>query len=348
MKISREFKVGLIAIVSMVLLYWGFNFLKGEDVFENKKIFYAVYDKVEGLTPAKPVLINGYKVGIVDQVYFHPDGSGRLMVAMNITSDFKISKNTTASIESTDLLGEKAINLVLGTSNMPAETGDTLSSNIELSLTEEVNKQVAPLKTKVEKLFGSIDTVLILVSGFLNDEAQNNFAETFNSLRRSFTRLESTLTSLDNTVTNSKGDIEGTFTNLNKITTNLEQNSEQLNGIFNNLNAVSDSLSKVRLKETFETLNKTLASAESVLNKVDSGEGSMGQLINDPELYNNLERASEQLDLLLLDIKYNPKRYIDLSLFGGRKDYNEEENLKKEKEMEERRKELRDQDQSNN
>ena len=343
MKISREFKVGIIAIISMVLLYWGFNFLKGEDVFEKKKIFYAVYDKVEGLTPAKPVLINGYKVGIVDQVYFHPDGSGRLMVALNITSDFEIAKNTTASIQSTDLLGEKAINLVLGTSNEPAESGDTLASNIELSLTEEVNKQVAPLKTKVEKLFGSIDTVLVLVSGFLNDEAQNNFAETFNSLRRSFTRLESTLTSLDETVTRSQGDIEGTFSNLNKITTNLEQNSEELSGIFTNLNAISDSLSKARIKETFTSLNEALAAAESVLQKVDSGEGTMGKLVNDPELYQNLERASEQLDLLLLDIKYNPKRYIDLSLFGGRKDYNEEENLKKEQEAASKRDELRDQ-----
>ena len=343
MKLSREFKVGLVAIVAMVLLYWGFNFLKGQDVFENKNILYAVYDKVEGLTAAKPVLINGYKVGAVDRVYFHPDGSGRLMVAMNITREFEISSNTIASIVSTDLLGEKAINLILGTNNDPAQPGDTLISNIELSLTEEVNKQVAPLKSKMEKLFGSVDTVLILISGFLNDETQNNFAETFNSLRRSFAHLESTLTNLDKTMDDSQDDIEGTFANLNKITTNLEQNSEELSGIFNNLNSITDSLSKARLKETFESLNQTLAAAESVLKKVDSGDGSVAKLINDPELYDNLSRASEQLDLLLLDIKYNPKRYVDLSLFGGRKDYNEEENLKKEQEAKSKRDSLRDQ-----
>lgn len=327
----------------MVLLYWGFNFLKGEQVFEKKNVLYAVYDKVEGLTAAKPVLINGYKVGMIDDVYFHPDGSGRLMVAMNITTDFVIARNTKATIVSTDLLGEKAINLDLGTSPEPAVSGDTLISDIELSLTEEVNKQVAPLKEKVESLFGSVDTVLILISGFLDDNAQNNFGATFSSLRRSVTRLESTLTQLDKTVNNSKGDIQGTFANLHKITTNLEQNGEQLSGIFNNLNAITDSLSKARLKETFASLNEALAAAESVLKKVDTGDGTMGKLINDPELYENLERASEQLDLLLLDIKYNPKRYVDLSLFGGRKEYNEEENLKKEQEAAAKRDELRDQ-----
>lgn len=332
MKVSREFKVGLVAIIAMVLLYWGFNFLKGQDVFEDKTVVYAIYDRVEGLTAAKPIYVNGYKVGMVDDIYFHPDGSGRLVVAMNITSEFEISKNSTAIIQSADLLGDKSVGLVLGDSPLPLESGDTLRSDIELSLTEEVNKQVAPLKSKIEKLFGSVDTVLVLLSGFLNDETQNNFTETFNSLRRSFARLENTVGTLDNTVTQSQGDIVTTFDNLEKITGNLEENSEELNAIFTNLNSISDSLAQVRFKETFQSLNSAMLSAEEVMQKINNGEGSAGKLINDPELYNNLNKASEQLDLLLLDIKYNPGRYIDLSLFGRRKDYNEEELLKKEAE----------------
>lgn len=338
MKISREFKVGLVSIVAIVLLYWGLNFLKGQDIFEQKKIFYAVYDRVEGLTPAKSVLLNGYKIGIVDQVYFHPNGSGDLIVTMNITSDFDIPKNSTATIQSTDLLGDKAINMVLGKSTEYAQNGDTLKSYIELSLTEEVNKQVAPLKNKVEKLFGSMDTVLFLLTGFLDDDSKDGFEATLNSLKRSFQHLESTMGSLDRTVNTSQSDMIGTFENLNKITTNLEENSEELSGIFSNLNSLSDSLSKVRFRETFESLNKTLITAESVMSKIDSGDGSMAKLVNDPELYNNLEKASEQLDLLLLDIKHNPKRYI--KLFGGRKDYDEEALLKKEQEDAARREEL--------
>lgn len=343
MKISREFKVGLVSIVAVVLLYWGLNFLKGQDVFEKKKVFYAVYDRVEGLTPAKSIILNGYKIGTVDKVYFHPNGSGNLVVAMNITSDFDIPKNSVAVIQSTDLLGDKAINMMLGKSQEYAQNGDTLKSQIELSLTEEVNKQVAPLKNKVEKLFGSMDTVLFLLTGFLDDDSKDGFEATLSSLKRSFLHLENTLSSLDKTVTTSQSDMVGTFANLNKITTNLEENSEELSGIFTNLNSLSDSLSRVKFKETFESLNNTLVAAESVLAKVDSGDGSMAKLVNDPELYNNLERASEQLDLLLLDIKHNPKRYINISPFGGRKDYDEEELLKKEAKDAANREELKDQ-----
>lgn len=343
MKISREFKVGLVSIVAIVLLYWGLNFLKGQDVFEQKKVFYAVYERVEGLTPAKSILLNGYKIGTVDKVYFHPDGSGNLIVAMNITSDFEIPKNSVATIQSTDLLGDKAINMILEKSTEYAQSGDTLKSQIELSLTEEVNKQVAPLKNKVEKLFGSMDTVLFLLTGFLDDDSKDGFEATLKSLKRSFLHLENTLSSLDKTVTTSQSDMIGTFASLNKITTNLEENSEELSGIFSNLNAISDSLSRVRFAETFESLNLALQSAESVLTKIDTGDGTMSKLINDPELYNNLERASQQLDLLLLDIKHNPKRYIKLSPFGGRDDYDEEELLKKEAKDAAKRDELKDQ-----
>lgn len=337
MKISREFKVGLVAIIAMVLLYWGFNFLKGQDVFEHKKLVYAIYDRVEGLTPAKPVYINGFKVGMVDDIYFHPDGTGRLIVAFNITTDFNVPKDSKAIIQSADLLGDKAVGLILGESNDNIESGDTLFSEVELSLTEEVNKQVAPLKAKIEKLFGSVDTVLVLLSGFLDDEAQDNFGKTFGSLKNSFKSLESTLGNLDKTVSASQGDIVSTFDNLAKITGNLEENGEELSAIFTNFNAISDSLSKIKFKETFASLNDALVSASSVLEKVNNGEGTAAKLINDPELYDNLKKASEELDLLLLDIKYNPGRYIDLSLFGRRKDYNEEELLKKDQETKSKR-----------
>ncbi len=337
MKVSREFKVGLTAIVALVLLYWGFNFLKGKNLFSDEKVFYAVYSKVDGLTAARPVLINGFKVGQVKDVYFHPDNSGRLMVAMNITSDFRISENSIASIHSTDLLGEKSIELLLGDSPEPAKNGDTLASNIKLTLTEEVNQQVAPLKSKAEKLFASMDTVLTLVSGFLNEDTKDNFLETFNSVRRSFQKLEHTVTTVDETVTATQDDLETTIGNIAKITTNLEENSENLSRIFENVNAISDSLSRVRFAETFTSLTNALQSAEEVMRKIDQGEGSLGKLINDDQLYHNLEDASRQLDLLLLDIKYNPKRYLNFSVFGKDREYDEEEIRKQEKKLEEKR-----------
>lgn len=325
MKISREFKVGLVAIIAIALLYWGFNYLKGQDIFDDKRTFYAVYSRVDGLTAARPIVINGFQVGQVQDVYFHPDGSGRLVVKFVMTSDFPIAANTIASIQSTDLLGEKSIEFTLGNSPEQAESGDTLVSNIKLTLTEEVNMQVAPLKSKAENLFASMDTALTLVSGFLNEENRDNFMETFNSIRRSFQQLENTVKNMDYTVDETKADIITTMNNISEITTNLRNNSEELNNTIANLNTISDSLAQVRFVETFASLERALSATESVMRKIDEGEGSMGLLVNDPDLYNNLEDASRQLDLLLLDVKYNPKRYVNFSVFGKDRAYNEEE-----------------------
>lgn len=336
MKISKELKVGIVAIACIVVLFFGINFLKGQNLFSEEKVFYAVYSEVDGLNAGRPILINGYKVGRVDDVYFHPDGSGRLMVKMNMTSDFRISRNTIASIQSTDFLGEKSIDFILGNSPQPAESGDTLPSNIQLSLTEEVNQQVAPLKSKAEKLFASMDTVLTLVSGFLNEETRSSFTETFNSVRRSFQRLENTVNTVDNTVTESHDDLVVTVENIAAITSTLRENNEKLSEIFTNVNSISDSLSQVKFKQTFESLNRAMVSAEEVMQKVNQGDGTLGKLINDDELYNNLEDASRQLDLLILDIKYNPGRYVNFSVFGKNQKYDQEEILKKERQQEER------------
>lgn len=322
--------------MALALLYWGFNFLKGNDVFNESRYFYAIYTRVDGLTSAKPVIVNGYKVGQVDKVYFHPDGSGRLIVQMSMTNDISIPKNTIASIHSTSLLGDKSVELVLGSSDIPAESGDTLSSYIELSLSEEVNQQVAPLRTQAEKLFASMDTVLVLMSNFLDEDAQDNFMETFNSVRRSVQKLENTVETVDRTVKRSEDDMVLTIGNLAEITSAFRESSEDLKGIMANVNSISDSLAQVRFSETFQSLNRALAASENVMRKVDEGDGSLGKLVNDPTLYENLEDATRQLNLLLLDMKYNPKRYVNFSVFGGNEEYDEEEILEKEKEMKEK------------
>lgn len=339
MKVSREFKVGLVAIIAILLLYWGFNYLKGQNIFEDKRVYYAVYSRVDGLTAARPIMINGFQVGQVEQVYFHPDGSGRLVVKLQMTSEFPIAENTIASIQSTDLLGEKSIEFILGDSPQPAESGDTLVSNIKLTLTEEVNQQVAPLKSKAEHLFASMDTALTLVSGFLNEDTRDNFMETFNSIRRSFQQLENTVYNLDYTVDETKTDIIMSAQNITDLTNTLSENSEQLGNTIQNLNTISDSLAQVRFVETFASLERALASTEQVMEKVNKGEGSLGMLVNDPELYQNLEDASRQLDLLLLDVKYNPKRYVNFSVFGKDRAYDEEELLEMQRQEEEAKEE---------
>lgn len=321
-------------MIAIGALYWGINFLKGSNLFDNKRYFYAIYSHVDGLSPSRPVNINGFQVGQVSEIYFHPDGSGRLVVKIKMTNDFRVPANTEARIYSTDLLGEKAVELALGDSPELARPGDTLISDVQLSLTEEVNRQVAPLKEKAENLISSIDTVMILASGFLNEETRNNFTETFESIRRSFLTLEHSVSVFDTTLSKSQQGLITSVDNLAKVTTSLEESRDELAKTFTNLESISDSLSQVRFKKTFSAIEEASVNARDVLQKANEGDGSIGQLLNDPKLYKNLAEASEQLNLLLLDLKYNPNRYVNFSVFGGSKRYSLEEMLELEREKE--------------
>lgn len=324
MKISNEFKVGIISLLAILLVYWGLSFLKGADLFKTSRTFYAVYERVDGLAASKQVTINGFGVGRVDRVYFHPNGSGKLIVRMDIENDIVFSKASIARI-SGDILGDKSVALDLADFGDMAQDGDTLRSDVQLSLADEVNKQVAPLKAKAEKLISSIDTVLILFTGFLNEDSKNNFVETFNSLRRSFQTLENTVKSVDRTVTQSEDELISTIESIASIARNLENNNEELSAIFSNFESISDSLAKVNFAQTFASLNEALDATNDVMQKINNGEGTAGKLVNDTEVYDNLQDASEQLNRLLLDIKYNPKRYINFSVFGKSDAYTDEE-----------------------
>jgi phospholipid/cholesterol/gamma-HCH transport system substrate-binding protein len=339
--ISREFKVGAVAVLALASLYWGIAFLKGSDLLKNTRIIYAVYDHIDELSKARPVNINGFKVGQVEDINFLPDGSGRILVSLNITNDIRIPKNTIAKIYSSDLIGNKAVELIMGDSPLQAEIGDTLKSKIQRSLTEEVNEQVRPIKEKAEKLLGSVDTVLTLVSGFLNEDTKQSFTKTFQSVQQSFATLKNTVSTLDRAFTSSEKDLVSSINNLAKITAALEGNQDNLNSIFKNLESISDSLSDIEFKRVIGNLNKTLEKTNSIMTKVDSGSGTASQLINDPQLYQNLVDATEQLNLILLDLKYNPKRYVNISVFGSSKKYDEEEILEKEAEAKKKREEFK-------
>lgn len=334
---SRELKVGIITLVSLAALYWGINFLKGVQLFSNERVYYAIYSQVQGLTPSRPVNINGFQVGRVDNIRFHPNGSGRLLVKIIMTNDIAIPQDSKALIYSTDLLGEKAIKLNLGKSSQLAQSGDTLRSDVQLTLTQEVNKQVAPIKRKAEKLLGSIDATIVLLQGFLNPQTKKNFTQTFESISRTFASLEHSVKTFDTTITSSQKGLVHIVNNLEKTTTALADSRDELKSSLSNVHAITDSLAQVRFKETFRKLESALSRADSALATVNRAEGTAGKLIYDPTLYQNLTNATEQLNLLLLDLKYNPQRYLNFSIFGNSGKYSEEEIRKMEAEKEKNR-----------
>ncbi len=319
MKYSKEIKIGAVIIITIAFSFWGFNFLKGFNVFSNQRHFYAIYPKVEGLTVSSPVLINGYKIGFVQTMYFHPDNSGNVIVKMQLTNtDFNVPIQSTARIISADLLGSKAIELVMNDTNVYAQSGDTLLHDIKATLTDELNKTVEPLKARAISIFAQLDSVMGDVRHIVNKENRDNLSKSVASLKSTLANLESATGGLDTLVSEEKGKLAKIFTNLESITGNIKNNNDKIQNILTNFSALSDTLAKSNFKSAIESADKALTEAADIFNKINSGEGSLGMLVNNDSLYNNLNNASSNLDKLFLDIKEHPGRYVTITVFGSK------------------------------
>jgi phospholipid/cholesterol/gamma-HCH transport system substrate-binding protein len=317
LKLNKEIKIGIIVAFGVASLIWGVPFLKGSDIFSNQKKFYAVYDRVDGLSASNPVQINGLKIGQISKLSFFPDGSGRVVVTMLVDGTVDIPRNSKAVLVSSDILGSKAIQIELGKSTELAGSRDTLVSSIQLSLAEEVTSQVAPIRQKTENLITSMDSLITVVHSVLNMETRQNLIKTFESIKHTVQTLEHATVNVDTLVSSQKNRIREIFANVESISQNLKTNNERISGILKNFSSISDTLVKANLAATIENTNKTLKQASEIFTKVNEGKGSMGLLFNNDSLYNGLSASAESLNRLMIDLKENPGRYVHLSLFGG-------------------------------
>ena len=315
MKKSRIILIGFIIVVSISFLVVGLNYLKGNNYFVPEKIYYVSYARVSGLAVSNPVLINGFKIGQVRKIELAKDSTKSILVSLNITHDVTFNDSTVAMITSLDLMGSKGVDITVGNGLKSLSIGDTLISKIEDDLKEQVSAQMMPLKRKAEDLMVSIDDAVKVIKNLFNKTNTDNIQSTLKRLNRTFKTLEHTSTELDSILTNGRGRLDQIFINVESITANLKNNNEQITFILTNLASVSDSLAKSELLSTINNANNTLAMTDSIMSKINRGEGTIGQLINNDTLYQNLEEASLSLDKLLIDIKENPKRYIHYSLF---------------------------------
>lgn len=316
---KAELKIGIIGIFSILLLIWGISFLKGNNIFGNSNEYYSTYNNIDGLESSAPVRINGLTVGNVTEIYFHPNNSGDIIVQFTLNDDIRFPRNTVAKIYNSDIMGTKAVQLIYGNSNLFASPGDTLFAEIENGLKDEVNKQVLPLKNKAEELISSIDSVMTVITSVLDKDARESLSSSLRSLNRTFSTMELAMLKLDSVIY--KNDIRVTtiLQNVESITTNLHNNNEMIARTLKNFESISDSLAKSNVKSTINNLDKSLADFDKILQKIEKGEGTIGLLLNDKEMYNNLTSASKQLDLLIEDMKKHPKRYVTFSLLGGRR-----------------------------
>ena len=321
-KLTREIKIGVTFIVTIAAFYWGVNFLKGNDVFSNSRIIYAVYPRVNGLMRSNPVTINGLNVGKISKISFSNDTSRYLIVQMSITHDVPIPKNSVAQIYSSDLLGSKAIEILLGKSTEYVKNGDTLHAMTKGSLEDEVSRQVLPLKLKAEALMGSFDTLISVLNQVMNLQTRDNLIKSFASIKNTIQNLEFTTSSLDTLVNNQKGRMSEIIVNVESITHNIKNNNQQITSAIHNVSALTDTLAAANLSKTILTTQKALQNFEQITDKINKGKGSLGLLINNDSLYNQLEGSSRNLKLLLQDIKVHPSKYINISVFGKKEKKN--------------------------
>ena len=314
MKIRREAKLALTALAAVFILIWGINFLKGSSLFESKSTFYGVYDSVEGLKVSSGVIYRGYQVGQVISIQFTGERFDRVLVKFSVDKGLELPSNTLAMIQSADLMGSKVVALVPGDSHVFAVSGDTLRSQVERGLMEQVSQQMLPLKQKAERLLGSLDSVLLIVQGLFNEETKKNLSNRFGSIDRTLRNLEGASGNLDTLIQGESARISSILQDVNSITGNLRNNNEEISNILGNVSAISDSLRQASLHQTLMSLDYILATTDSIMNKINRGEGTIGALLNDNDLYYNLNQVSENLNRLLVEFRYNPKRFINLSL----------------------------------
>ncbi len=311
MKFSKEAKVGILAVVAIAILYLGFNFLKGTDFFDPSNSYYVVYNSVDGLAISNPVKVNGYKVGRVGSIkLLQQGGETRMLVGLEITSDLEIYEGSEAVLEDDGLLGGKSIKLNLQQRGAVANDGDTLRGSVDKSLQEMIQERADPIVAEVDTTLHRVNNILTGLSGS-GDKVDQAVGE-----------LQLTAETLKYIVLENRKDINAIAENLRGLTETLNDEQNGIKPFLVKMNQMADSLNNLELKQTVANANQAIANLEEVTKGLQDGEGSLGMLLKDDSLYNNLNRSSENLDKLLIDVRKHPGRYLDMRFnllgIGGR------------------------------
>jgi phospholipid/cholesterol/gamma-HCH transport system substrate-binding protein len=314
MKISNETKIGSLTAIAIVLLVLGFNFLKGKTFFGKSHNLFAKYSNVQGLANSNPVMISGLQVGTVYTIT--PDKNMKeILVNMNITKDVNIPVNSIARIK-TSLLGAISVEIELGDAAAYIPKNGTIATETTTGIFNEVVSQFSPVLNKLGKAVNSVDSVLLSVNSILDPAANNNIHATLANLNKTTANLITASASLQTLLNTQTGALAGTLNNLNSFTSNLDKNNGKINNLVGNLDKTATNLSNLDLQQTLNTLNATIGDLKSTIGKLNSPTGTAGLLLNDTKLYNNLTATANKLNLLIDDLKTNPKRYINISVFG--------------------------------
>jgi len=312
LNLSRELKTAFFIIGCILVFIFGFSYLKGSSLLSKEKVVHALYDDVEGLVVGANVTISGMNVGKVQIIDFD-ENYDKIKVTFTLRDDLVFSNQSVAQLYEAGLIGGKAIAILpqYDSTVEPVTDNDVLPSEIKPGLTELVNQQIAPLQDKIEGLLTSADSLFAGVSNVMNYETQNNIKVTLEGLAASVNNINALSSSVNRILEANEKGFASTLNNLDNATQNLTQ--------------LTDSLNQMPLVSTVKNFEATSAQLKKIIDGLESGEGSAGQLLNDKALYDNLVTSAESLDALLTDLKEHPKRYVHFSIFGRKEKSNQKE-----------------------
>jgi phospholipid/cholesterol/gamma-HCH transport system substrate-binding protein len=295
-KISKEVKIGIMALVSGVVLYLGFNFLKGTDFFSPIKTYYVFYNDIDGLTVSNPVVINGFSVGRVNDIVLDQEHNNRIKVELQIDKEIVLGDSTQAFLSSVDLLGGKSIVLKLGRNSRIYESGDTLAGSKEKGFIQVLGDKATPV-------ISNLDSTILKINAILGDETNSNVKKLLNN-------LVVASESLKQLMAENKQNIKGITGNLNTLSASLVETEKSLKPILAKFNTLADSLNDLELKRVVNNANTAMANLSVITEKINKGDGSLGALINDKKTVENLNRTMSSIDALVIDLQKHPKNYL--------------------------------------
>jgi phospholipid/cholesterol/gamma-HCH transport system substrate-binding protein len=305
--VNNQTKVGLFSLITIIIFIFGFYFLKGVNLFTTKSKYYAVFDNIDGIYKSNPVVVNGHKIGNVNSESFDVN-TGKVVIEMVVDNGFVLYDSCLASITSTDLVGSKEVSIRYKLSGKAIKSGDTIGTMIAPDLISKLSAAIDPLKDNITKTLKNLDSVLYSVKGALAKDDQTSTIHKLNAV-------------LDNihSITAKGGTLDQTLSNLNSFTGNLKNNNDKIQHILHNVADLTDTLKSANLAATVGRARDALSSIDTLMYNINNGDGTISGLIKDKKIYNDLDSAVLSLNVLLADVKANPFRYVNVSVFGGKK-----------------------------
>lgn len=310
MKFSKEARIGLLVLLALLVFFAGFYFLKGSNLFSGENEYYAYFDDVQGLQPSSAVQVKGLTVGHVTEIKLN--GGDKVRVAIAIKKKIQVTKGSVLKLASSDLLGTKVLKLDIVENAPAAQDEDTLAAQVEGGVIDNISGEISPLIKDIRHVVATLDTVLGGVNSMLNQDTRSKLSSSVASLDVTLKNFSE----LSRKLNNESSQLASVIRNANSITTNLANSNQQVTNILKNAEGISTQLANAPIEQTVNDLRSAIEQLQGIVNKINKSEGSLGMMVNDKQLYNNLTETLKTLNILLADVNAHPSRYINVTIFG--------------------------------